>query len=368
MSSPASPTSLSLASIKQAAPQIPITQVTNQPIWLTLDPSRRGGYQEVWYLKLNDPDAQRAMWLRFTLLQSDNGFKRAAEVWAIVFHRKDSKDVSKLALKQTQDIRAFSSSPSPSQEDADSSFRIGDCEFGHGYTRGQIQSKGRTIKWDLKFVPSQTASFNFVPESLARTGIVKNRVFTPHSDLRFTGTSEVDGERHEWKAVPGMQGHLAGPKNGHSWVWGHCNSFFNEQGHPVPFVFEGLSARSRLGPVPSPQLSALFFIYQGKEYRFNSLWDAVRCRSQHSLTEWKFSAERGDLLFRGHAGAEHRDFAGITYEDTDGSLLFCANSKLSEMQVVVYRRGKLEATFNSSGTAAFEVVSRHKNPYVPLLI
>ena len=57
------------------------------------------------------------------------------------------------------------------------------------------------------------------------------------------------------------------------------------------------------------------------------------------------------------------------YEDTNGSLLYCANSKLLEVsRIHIYRRGKLsESTFYGHGTAAFEVVTREKNPYVPIL-
>ena len=166
-----------------------------------------------------------------------------------------------------------------------------------------------------------------------------------------------------------MQGHQCGKNSGHSWAWGHCNSFVHENGESAAFVFEGLTARARLaGTIPTPKLSSFYFHYQGHEHRFNSLWDAVHTRSQHSLNDWKFRVERGELSFRGSMTSEYRDFAGLTWEDTDGSLLYCANSKLSDMTVLVYRRGKLEATFKSRGTTSFEIVSRQRNPYVPILI
>jgi hypothetical protein len=334
----------------------------NQPVWTGLTDDARKGFQEVWYLKLNDPDGSKALWLRFTLLSSGNGFKRVAETWAIFFSRKDNSDVAKIALKQTHEISAFVPA------EGGTGVRIGECELVDGATRGAIQAKGHTIRWDLRVAPGAAVSFNLVPDLLARAGIVKNRVRTVGEDLRFSGSCEVDGERFEFAQAPGMQGHLSGPKNGHSWVWGHCNSFVNEQGAPAAFIFEGLTARARLGPFPSPRLSAFLFVYQGQEYRFNSLWDAIRCRSRHSLTGWEFQADRGDLSFRGKASSEHRDFAGLTYEDTDGSFLYCNNSKLSQMTVLVYRRGKLETTLKARGTAAFEVVARQKNPYVPLLV
>ncbi|MGK5087653.1 hypothetical protein WDW86_08855 [Bdellovibrionota bacterium FG-2] len=330
----------------------------NSPLWA---PDRQP-FQEVWYLKLNDPSAQRALWLRFTLLVSHNGFKRIAEVWAIFFQRGLTKDISKIALKQTFSIENFANNPSST------GIQIAQSELTSSLTKGAIQSKGNSIEWDLKISSAQDYSFNMVPETLSRLKVVKNTAVTVAEDLRFTGTSKINGETVSWNQAPGMQGHLSGPKNGHSWTWGHCNCFTDEKGNAVPFVFDGLTARAQVAGAPTPWLSTFFFLYRGTPYRFNTLWDALRVRSSHSHTEWSFQADRGELSFRGEAKAEHKDFAGVTYEDTNGSLLYCANSKLSNMKIHVYRRGKLESTFVSNGNAAFEVVSREKNPYVPILI
>jgi hypothetical protein len=316
----------------------------------------------VWYLKVNDPAANRALWIRMTLLISANGFRRVAETWAVHFQRGANKEVAKQAWKQSHDLKAFSSSD-------DGTIRVADCEFAPTHTRGQISSKGKTIAWDLQLQTGHDASFNLVPPALSRSGLVKNSAVTVAEDLRFSGTVEIDGEKFEWKNAAGMQAHLSGPKNGHSWVWGQCNLFVDGQGQPVPFLFEGLSAKARLlGSLPSPKLSTFFFHYEGKPYVFNSLWDALRVKSSSTLTEWSFQADRGDLSFRGKASAELKDFAGLTYEDTNGSLLYCANSKLSNLEIHIYRSGKLESTFYAHGTAAFEVVMREKNPYVPILV
>ncbi|MGK5084306.1 hypothetical protein WDW37_13500 [Bdellovibrionota bacterium FG-1] len=334
----------------------------NTPLWTPARPAHRGGFQEVWYLKLNDPAANRALWLRMTLLLSDNGFRRVAETWAIFFQRSATRELTKVAVKQTHDISAFSTTP-------EGAIRIADCEFEGQRIHGRIQSKGQSISWDLAIRPQQDLSFNLVPESLRRLGLVKNGALTVGEDLLFSGTSEINGQKMEWRNAPGMQGHLSGPKVGHSWAWGHCNLFVDDRGQPAHLIFEGLSARARLiGPIPSPRLSTLFFFYDGKAYRFNSFWDSLRVKSHYTLTEWTFQADRGDLSFRGKAKAELKDFAGVNYEDTNGSFLFCANSKLSNLEIHVYRRGKLERTFYSAGMAAFEVVTRQKNPYVPVLI
>jgi hypothetical protein len=193
-------------------------------------------------------------------------------------------------------------------------------------------------------------------------------MITDCEELLVSGTTTVNGEVVEWKDASGMQGHLEGPKSAHSWVWGHCNLFTDEQGRPSDFAFEGLSAKAFLGPLTSPKLSCFYFHYRNQDYYFNTLKDAFFIKSKNTLNEWMFQVDREDLSFRGRAHAEHKDFAGLTFEDTDGSLLYCAHSQLSDLHIFVYRRGKLEASFQAKGAAAFEVVSRNKNPYVPLLV
>jgi hypothetical protein len=338
----------------------------NFPVWHDLNPGNKNGYNEVWHLKLNDPSSRRALWLRFSLLSTSNGFHRVAEIWAVLFKRNENGEVIKTAVKQTHNISAFSLLSAESG----TSFSIGNCTFSEGMTKGEIVSKGQKISWDLKIVPACGGKFNMIPPVLGNTRLIRNKAATVFEDLRFNGVTDVNGEQIQWKQALGMQGHSSGTYNGHSWVWGHCNTFIDEQGRAVEFVFDGLSGKGRLGGsmIPTPKLSTFYFLYQGKEYLFNSLWDSIRARSENTKNEWKFQAERGDLLFKGHIRGEHRDFAGITYEDTDGSLLYCANSKLSDMTILIYRKGKLESTLEARGTAALEVVGRAKNPYVPILI
>ena len=344
------------------------TPLSNRPLCplsKTPDPKKQNGFHEVWYLKLNDVASGRALWLRLTLLLSRNGFRQVAETWAIFFQRKETLEITKVAVKQTHDLSAFSAVLKPPAE----TIQIAGCELSDRQTCGTVQSKGQSIQWNFKITPKISAQFNLVPPLLSQAGIVKNTALTVGEDLLFNGTCVINGETFTWKDAPGMQAHLAGPRNGHSWVWGHCNTFIGEEGQIAPVIFEGLTAKALLrGGISSPKMSTFYFHYRGKEYSFNTLWHAIRSQSHHSLTDWQFIAEENDLSFRGHVQAELRNFAGVTYEDTDGSFLFCANSKLSDMTLLVYRNEKLEARFQARGTAAFEVVTRQKNPYVPILL
>ncbi|HUP56943.1 MAG TPA: hypothetical protein VM598_05775, partial [Bdellovibrionota bacterium] len=300
--------------------------------------SRRETFHEAWNIKLSTPDAQHTLWLRFTQHVSSNGFKRVSENWAVYFRRGPTgREVRQIALKQTQDIGALTYS-------SEEGLRIGDCYLSHDQTRGRIQSKGKSASWDLRIHPVRDLSFNLIPDSLSRSRLVRASASTMSEDLRFSGTLAIDGEEIQFSEAPGMLGHNSGAGHAHSWVWGHSNIFVDEQGKPAEFIFEGLSARARvLGILPSPKISSFFFFFKGKSYGFNSIRDAFRVQSSHTMNEWRFHAEHGPISFRGRASAEHRDFAGVTYEDTNGSLIYCANSGLSDLEVHVYRHGKLDS-------------------------
>ncbi len=348
--------------------------INNAPVWNPSSTEEARGFQEIWFLKFNDPIHKKSLLLRFTLLVSGNGFRQVAETWAVFLNRPESSsggasEIQKIALRQSHDIQAFSSMEAGG---VPAGIRVANCELSDGRTRGVINSKGHSIRWDFVLTPTggtSASGFSFVPDLLGRAGIVRNRMATVQENLLVSGSCEIDGQKHVWTNSPGMQAHGSGPRNPYSWVWGHCNSFVDDHDKPVPFVFDGCSMRPQLlaGTFIGPTLSTFYFVYNGQEYRFNSVWDAIRSRSSHTFTEWRFQAEHKDITFRGCATAEHRDFAGLTFEDTDGSLLFCANSTLADLVILVYRRGKLEATLNARGTATFEVGSRGKNPYVPIL-
>jgi hypothetical protein len=324
-------------------------------------PSPSGALQEKWYLKLNDPTQPRALWLEWDLMTSKNRFKKTADVKAVFFAREPLKEVKKVAFKQSLDIQAFS-------RGAGDTIQMGACTLGESGTRGRIHSKGQTIEWELSFQSIRASTFNLVPESLSKLGLSKHLALTPYEDLLFSGKVILNGEVFEFNSARGMLGRSLAPKNWHSWVWGHCNLFKNEKGDPADFIFEGITMRSQLGPWILPQFSAFYFRYQGKDYAFNRLRQTLYIKSKTTLNGWTFQADSDDLSFRGHMSAEHKDFAGLTLEDTNGSLLYSAYSTLSQLKILAYRRGKLETTFDASGNAAFELVSRQKNPYVPLII
>lgn len=338
--------------------------IDNRPFWSPALEGPGKGFQEVWYLKLNAADGSRALWLRFTLLVRSDGSKRIAEVWAISFQRTDW-GFEKHAFKRTRKIECFSCIG----ESGDGAIRIGDCEFSNQGTRGQLERDGGQMRWELSMRPARDLSYNFVPVRLARRGVIKNAAQTVFEDLRFDGWSELNGERVEWKDAPGMQGHLAGPKNGHSWAWGHCNTFVDQDGSPVDCIWDGLCGRARIGRTRhTPPLTSMLIAYDGQVFRFNRTLQVFRLPSQYDMDGWRFEADAGELTFAGHVRAQAAQFAGVTYEDTDGSHLYCYNSKISDMTLEVRREGRVERVLSARSTVAYEVVTREQRTDIPLLL
>lgn len=312
----------------------------------------RGSFYEVWYFKLNHPDG--ALWLRLTLLSGRGGWKRAAETWGIFF-KPSGAGVEHVAVKCTLPLEQFSST----------SDRIatGESFWSDGRTAGAIRSGSDAIEWDLSFKPCER-SFEHVPRAIRTLKLNRSTVVTPNPDLRFHGIFRVNGVAYACDGTPGMQGHIHGTKNADSWAWAHSNIADDGQ----PLVFECLTARLRMGGLALPQLSAFYLESGGRVFALNSLGDALGIRSRWSLDGWEFCVRKDEWSFEGKISAARAQFAGVRYEDTDGSSLFCHNSKISTLDLAVLRGKKLERQVRSSGACAFEVVARAKDPGVRFLI
>src|SRR5213595_1975475 len=59
-----------------------------------------GGHVESYFLKLNDPSGNLALWIKATILVREGGTPRVAEAWAIAFTR----DGRHVAVKETSPL------------------------------------------------------------------------------------------------------------------------------------------------------------------------------------------------------------------------------------------------------------------------
>ena len=337
--------------------------IHNAPRFIT--EAGKSGFQEVWYLKLNDPGTARALWLRFTILIHRDKSKEVAEVWAIFFEH-DTDRTRKAAAKQTYPLNYCVTVPA--SQNVFNGLRIEDNYLGEDKTNGHIHNDTTRIAWDLQIVPGAAGGHDFVPDRLRKLGLVKNLAVTVFEQQRYTGWCEVNETRYAFTAAPGMQGHLAGPQNGHSWSWGHCNCFVDDAGAPAGLIWDGLSARAKFGGLVPPALTSMF-IQIGRETLFlNTVMDALRFQSHCSFDGWHFTTTKNRYSFEGNLTARLDDFACVTYEDTDGSNLYCHNTKLADMTLTVTSPEGRRTRYTSTGTTAYEVVTREPHPDIPVLL
>ena len=280
-------------------------------------------FYEVWYGKLNF-DEDKAFWFRYTV---QNGPTEESALWAIFF---DGPRIT--AHKKISHI----TSPAGTLDE----------QHARGHT-------GK-IRWALTY-KHNNGGFDPVPTSLKKLHLTKSLTQTPVIDARFEGVIEVEGRTYEVKNSPGMIGHVWGKKQALEWTWCHCNRFLSSD----DVVFEGLSARVPILKWQSPPLTSLYIKYKGRVHLLNTLYNLITTRSHYSCGLWKFAAKNRDISVIGTARARPEYIAVITYTDTDGSQLYCHNSKLADLELCVeeFKTGHRHI-FKSDKKAALEWVTR----------
>lgn len=311
-------------------------------------------FQEAWILRVVSPSDGKSIWLRFSTLRSANGYRRTAEVLALISMRTATGTVESKFLRKTFDLSEFSPR-----------VQVGSCILTDSDSHGQIHYKNHELSWNFSLKADSLPRFKPYPDLLSKIGMLQHSEVTEYPRLRCDGKVEIDGQSIVFTDAIAYKTRSSGTRNPDQWVEAHCNSLFDEKGQKTDALFEGVSSQSRFPfGISSPWISAFFILYQGKPYFFNDLWQSLRSRSDRSLNEWSFQIDRGDLSFRGQVSASHKDFIGMIFEDTNETLHHASFSQLADLSLLVYRRGKLESTLLSNGTATFEVVARERNPYL----
>ncbi|MBM3267267.1 MAG: hypothetical protein FJZ01_06430 [Candidatus Sericytochromatia bacterium] len=294
-----------------------------------------GPFYEVWFGKVNVGPGQ-AFWFRYTLL---DGAVADAGTWAIWFDAAAGVVAGR--------------SPASLGDLGGIAFEVPAGAIAPGRATGRAGE----ISWDLE-IHGGSRRFDHVPPLVAVLGLARSRYLAPYCDARVSGTVRVGAREIAVSAAPGMIGHIFGSKSGHTWVWAHCNAFADAP----DAVFEGLTARVILAGRPSPPLSSFVLWLDGRCYRFSSALGMLMARSRPGEHAWSFEASAGGATIEGEATApEPGQVAVVTYTDTDGSHLWCRNSKLASLRIRLRDPARgIDRVLEARGTAAFEYVDRNQ--------
>lgn len=309
---------------------------------------------EIYYGKV-DVGPERALWFRYTIL---DGASKRASLWAIRF---DGTDVT--ARKDTYPLEQLSEPHTVTVPEGFEADRFSQSKQvyeipGVAHLDG-ANAIGRAgdLKWDLRLADSGRR-FNFLPKRLQDSFVASSNYASCLIDSRATG--EITDGEEVWQVdgVTAMVGHIWGSRNrARRWGWSHCNQFDDHE----DAVFEGLSvALGIAGPVVLPPLTGCVLWVDGERYVFRSPLEVIRAETEFGRNRWTFQTQTGDVTLEGSVRGSNDKTAVVTYEDTDGSNLWCYNSKLSDLTLRLDdpERDGVE-TLRSTGSAAYEYVTRN---------
>ncbi len=307
---------------------------------IAFDPghARRRGHVESYFVKFTSPDAQRSLWLRWTILADGRNAPRA-EIWAIAFRRGHRHVVAKRSMK----LNATEMLGTPGRLSFDT------ATFDGSHAEGTVEGGDACIQFDVKLFPRIGPLRQYPFEWMYRASVPEVKFTTPIPDAIADGWYEVDGARIDVTGWRAMHGHNWGSRNSNRYAWCHAAGFDGAD----DVVFEHGSARLFKAGLELPWLGVGFLFIDGAWVRFDAPRTIGASRSRVRIMEWSFELEQGDWRVRGTASATPDLVVGLHYWNPNAPTTYCLNSKLARLELdVTGPRGQRRLCTNA---AAFEI-------------
>jgi Tocopherol cyclase len=304
------------------------------------DPRRPTGHYESYYLRGNYPDRPLAFWLRYTVFSpAGRPADAAGELCAVVFDGESgAHTVARVEAPYAE--CAFSRTSLD--------VRVAGAVLDGESARGAAGA----VSWDLRYAGTEPPLY-LLPRRLYRGGFPKAKSLVPLPLARFTGSLEVAGRRIEVDGWPGSQNHNWGSRHTDRYAFGQVAGF---DGAPDSFL-EVATARARIGPLWTPELTFLVLRHGGREYALTSLRRAARARARVGGGAWTFATQDRRVRVAGRIEAPPSAFVLLEYRNPPGGIKYCQNTKLARCELTLTDRasGKRE-TLTSAHGALFELL------------
>jgi hypothetical protein len=312
--------------------------------------SAGSGHYESFYIKATRPGGGNGVWIRHTVHKRPDA-EPSGSLWVTLF---DAEMASPRATKLTVPATEVAA-PSGAY------IKIGDAVLEPGRARGAASTETMEVAWELEF-DSAAPAFRHLPyDFLYSAPLPKTKLLSPYPDARYSGTVTVDGESFDLDAWPGMIGHNWGSEHAERWIWTQANEFRESDGY-----FDAALGRIKVGPMTTPWLGNAILHLDGEDHRLGG-FDRIRStKVSEQPSECEFELAGRQIKVRGRVSSEPRNFVGWIYADPVGPEHNTVNCSISDMELVVERKGREPARLECVGAAAYELGMRETDHGIPL--
>jgi len=313
--------------------------------------AREAGHYESFYLKATRPSGGQGIWIRHTV-HKPPGSDPSPSLWLTLF---DADAPGPTAMKATYGAPELSA--------PDGAFiRIDGALLEPGRARGELATPELEARWDLRF-DDPGEPFHHLPyERLYEASLPRTKLLSPYPLARFAGSLVVAGESIDVAGWPGMIGHNWGTEHAERWVWIQGASLGGQEGSCLDLA----AGRIRIGPITTPWVANGLLRLDGTEHRLGGLDRVLSTRVEEGPTSCEFRTSGQRVKVRGRVFSEPRNFVGWLYADPKGPEHHTLNCSISDLELVVERRGKRPARVELHGAAAYEIGMGPADHGIPL--
>ena len=317
---------------------------------LRFDSKSQKGHYESYFLRANHPTKKEAFWIRYTIFSPKGDPARSiGELWAIYFG-PDGHFASKKEVPATE----------CGLNNTHFDLRIDDSIIRSNQAVGNIDQ----FSWDLQYESNQEPIF-LLPLNYYSIPFPKAKALVPQPFARFNGSLKVQGKKINITDWVGSQNHNWGEKHTDYYAWGQVAGFDK---YPDSFL-ELITAQLKIGPVTTPFLTMMVLRHNQKEYRLNTMVNAIQSKASFGFFHWEFTSENSEVKISGKIEAAKEDFVGLNYYNPPGGSKDCLNSKVASCKIVVEEKSKIgiRHELECKNRAAFEILTDKKNHGIPVL-
>ncbi len=311
-------------------------------------PTHAPGHVESWFLRANHPSRPLAFWIKLTILAPQDG-PAVVETWLVLF---DGETGRTFAHKDTHPFTEAHLGPVLTA----GSYAL---DLGGGTLRGSCGGATFNLRFTVDGGDVARPLLIFPFAWMLTAPFPRSKLVTPFPSVTFDGTIDTPAGPLPVNGWPGMQGHNWGKEHAPEYAWGQCV-------FPGAMV-EGFTGRIRVGGMLTPRLSAMVVRRGSEEYRFDSIVDTWRQSATISPTQWTLRMRGRDGEARLRMDGADRPMACLGYQNPDGRMSYCFNSKLADTLLEVRPSRGEPFHCSSAHGGALEFLRSVPDPSIPVV-